>query len=497
MPDIGAYTRGDSTSGVMRRARMDNARLAILGVVEIAALWGMVLGLTRLQRHQQAAAALVTHTLEVLGAVSSLDARLQTAIGSERGYVISRDPADRAASEAAAQRTRESLAELHRLIADNPVQQDALARLDTMVEVRLDNLRRTADMVIVLGPRVVPDPELLVASRKASIDVARGLEAIGGEEQLRLMQRQAELERIDRRLWGQVVMCGVTVTGGVAFMFAIVGGWRREQHRILAVSQQNADLEATVAERTQLLAISEAKLRAYFEHSATGIIVLRRSAEGGVTVDTVNPAYAAMTGHSQVMVAGQSIEDIWPQEHAVSIRERVNDALEAGVSKAFTVQRFLRGEVRWLDGIMTPVRSGDDGEAFDLVVASVRDVTHERALTDQIVAQAQAAAEAAEREASVFQHAPGVMTVVSVRERDGEMHYAYEAISPSFEAVIGWKAADLIGKSADDLDAAGSRSADPGILPAERRNRRARGMERQFRYCTRAFQWGGHHHTGA
>jgi PAS domain S-box-containing protein len=121
--------------------------------------------------------------------------------------------------------------------------------------------------------------------------------------------------------------------------------------------------------------------------------------------------------------------------------------LETGLSKAFTVQHPLRGEMRWLDGIVTPVRSGEDGEAYDLIVASVRDVTHERALTDQIAAQAQVAAEAAEREAVFFQHAPGVMTVVGVREQNGEMQFACEAVSPSFEAAIGWRAADLIGKS--------------------------------------------------
>jgi PAS domain S-box-containing protein len=431
-----------------RRFFSEDASFAGLVGVMLVALAILIFALSQLQRQQHDAAAAVGHTLEVLTSVASLEAQLQTAISEERGYTISRWPPHRDASEAAERQVHESLTELRRLTAGDPSQQAELDRLETLVVSRLETLRRTADAVMSLGPSAIPPPSVLAATRDSVEEVGRGLTDVKAEEQRRLAQREAEAERISLWLWGLLLICGISVTVIAALMVAMVEARGRTRRHVREIEALNAGLEAMVAERTQSLAASEARLRAYFEQSPNGMVVFRRDILGSITVDAVNPAYARIVKRPADMMVGLRVAAVWPEDYAEAMEGCVNTALDTAQPVTLTLHHLLGGEMHLLDVAVAPFREGDERDSGELVLACVCDVTHERALADQVATQARAALEAAEREAAFFAHSPDVMTMIRINEQNGELAFTYEAISPSFEAASGWHAADLIGKSA-------------------------------------------------
>ena len=99
---------------------------AALLVASGAAFW--------IQRENEASAALVTHTLAVearLGSFASSNERLETA---RRGLLLTGNPAFATIMKSAEGQARAHLAELSKLIRDNPVQQARARRLEQLLD---------------------------------------------------------------------------------------------------------------------------------------------------------------------------------------------------------------------------------------------------------------------------------------------------------------------------------------------------------------------------
>jgi len=113
--------------------------------------------------NERAAQGLVRHTYEVMEAARQLQADVQTAESSQRGYLIDRDRDYYEAYQSAAARAPADIKAFRRITADNPSQQRRADRIERLVTDRLALLATN----ITLGTVPNPDMPRLVASLSA------------------------------------------------------------------------------------------------------------------------------------------------------------------------------------------------------------------------------------------------------------------------------------------------------------------------------------------
>jgi PAS domain S-box-containing protein len=160
----------------------------------------------------------VVHTFEVITTARSLDRAIQDAERGQRGYLITGNPAY---LEPYHQGVREApilLAKLKTLTADSPAQQTRLPDLESQLNGKLAELRRTVE---------VRDREGFDAARRI-VETNTGLEAmraigtlidaVTAEEDALLAQRLARLSEEERR-----VTDAALISGAIAFAAMLAG----------------------------------------------------------------------------------------------------------------------------------------------------------------------------------------------------------------------------------------------------------------------------------
>jgi PAS domain S-box-containing protein len=158
---------------------------------------------------------------------------------------------------------------------------------------------------------------------------------------------------------------------------------KRTEERLQAF---NAELEANVATRTGELAASEARQRAYFDHSPIGMVVMGVRTDGDFMLEDLNPAARAAFGFAPDSVHGLKQWELWPELVARDKQEKMRACARHRQTIAYTVAREIRGRTRTLDVVLAPIL--DESREARHVLICVEDVT-ERERTETARRQGQ------------------------------------------------------------------------------------------------------------
>jgi PAS domain S-box-containing protein len=210
----------------------------------------------------------------------------------------------------------------------------------------------------------------------------------------------------------------------------------------------NAELEGNVATRTAQLSASEARQRAYFDHSPIGMVVMRVRDDGDFVLEDLNPAARTTFGFRPDSVRGLTQWELWPELIARDKQEKMRDCAANRRTIEYTVAREIRGETRLLDVMLAPLL--DDAAQSRFVLICVHDVTQLRDLERQVQEATALQAEAVELERVVFQNSPDELFVARVVDEPAGIAFIYEAFSRALQPTTGLRPEDLIGRRPEE-----------------------------------------------
>lgn len=226
---------------------------AVLVVISGGTVW--------LVNATEGSAALVSHTFEVENSLQGLLRFVRRAESGERGYLITRDPADLDVYRNGVEGVEAALAEVRRLTADNPAQQAQLDALEPVLRVRLQDM----EAAIAAGETQDRNSILAIIHRGRTLtnNISDRLEGMRLAERRLLAVRAAEFRTTSRQLLfatiGGTVL--IVLLAGVS-VFQVRRSTQSLQKARQQLAEANAGLEATVAERTAELRESNEEIRA-------------------------------------------------------------------------------------------------------------------------------------------------------------------------------------------------------------------------------------------
>ncbi len=166
--------------------------------------------------------------------------------------------------------------------------------------------------------------------------------------------------------------------------------------RDAALASANQELEARVVDRTRALAQSEAFARGIVGASPDCVKVL--DPEGRLLY--VNDMGLCLLGfEGSTSILGRSLDTLWPEAERPPVAARVAAAADGERQRFVLPCRTARGELRWWDITLTPIRDGDGPVERILAVSrdisALKGVQDELTLAKELAEHSQAAAEAA------------------------------------------------------------------------------------------------------
>ena len=197
----------------------------------------------------------VIHTYEVQQELDLLAADLLKAETEQRGFILSRDDSYLAGYNSAQVHSREEVAELRGLTADNPNQQRSLDALEPLISRKFAVLGERIEIRKQSGLEAAADSVRQGAGRQLMDEIQAVITQMSAEEARLLTRRTKDLETSSRQTQ-KVILFG----NGLAILFLASAGWliRNEfVRRRLAEDELrllNLSLEARVTERTAELA---------------------------------------------------------------------------------------------------------------------------------------------------------------------------------------------------------------------------------------------------
>jgi PAS domain S-box-containing protein len=229
----------------------------------------------------------VIHTVRVEARLEHIDFLVKDAEVSEQEYIATGNPALLAAYDKAVQAVPAETKVLARLIADNPTQVAALARLELLITHRLAG---TAHALWLARP---PPPIGVTAqagfgfARSFAFDGIRPLVAAmtAEEDRLLVLRRQALARQIQVETWvtrGIVVVDGALVASLTVFLWFSMRSRRRSE----ALAQA-----------------TEARYRSMFECAPDGVVI---ASPDGRFIDA-SPSLGRMLGYTPAELVGQHV----------------------------------------------------------------------------------------------------------------------------------------------------------------------------------------------
>jgi diguanylate cyclase (GGDEF)-like protein/PAS domain S-box-containing protein len=177
---------------------------------------------------------------------------------------------------------------------------------------------------------------------------------------------------------------GVVATGGLAVGVAVAAAIVLGAAVIAAALERGHRRQ--LARSRDALRVSEARLRAIFEHAAVGIAL--HDAEGRIL--EANRAFEQIVGYSRDELRTMCAADLSPAEEAAVTREPVR-ALKAGACDRVAVEKRFRrkdGALRLCALTVSRVDTAGEGWLGPGLVGMLQDVTEHRALERQLVYRA-------------------------------------------------------------------------------------------------------------
>ncbi len=327
----------------------------------------------------------MTRTYDVRNSARELSAALAQAESSQRGYVLTGDPAYlesyRADSVAAEMRLRTLTAATEQ----NAQQRQRVVAITAEIANKVAEMERSVELV-ARGQR---DAARAFAGTGMGVrlmdEVSLGLEQFIREENQKLMARNAEIADSRRGLIAAMVaaLAGAVVLGYVFFLRA------RDEVRAIATREDrlrsaNVELEARVAERTADL--EEARAHAERERERVEALLQETSHRIGNSLATVSSLLALQLMRTPSVEVRQALEAARSRVHAIASahrRLRLGDDLETAVASD-----FLGAVIEDIETTSSAASGVGIVASIDPVVIGARDATTLGILAGELVMNA-------------------------------------------------------------------------------------------------------------
>jgi PAS domain S-box-containing protein len=200
---------------VDRGSRAQNAILAAFGA---AALTIVLLGwaLFDVTGKASQSQAMVQHTERVLGTIAALRESMALAESGQRGFLLTGDDQYRRSRDMALAQVERYRAEVFRLVADNPRQQDRTQRLLKLLDERIAIMRKTERIRSDQGVAAAKDFFTTGLPEQANARIRHLVSELAQEETRLLLQRQA------RERQGHATTRRILALAGLAFIALLV-----------------------------------------------------------------------------------------------------------------------------------------------------------------------------------------------------------------------------------------------------------------------------------
>jgi PAS domain S-box-containing protein len=214
--------------------------------------------------------AWVRHTLEVQLSLGRLTGDLEYAETNQRGYLLTHEERFRESYQAVLPQVRLDLANLRKLTADNPRQQDALLRIEPLVTNKFEHMeenirmRRAAVLDNAALERRIDEGKTLMDYIQSAVGEMRG------EEDRLLHQRELDFGEAANRLTWSFGLLGLIMILVVGSLYRGVVRYSRQAFTL------NAGLEQRVADRTASLQASEELLKTFVKYVPAAVAMLDR-----------------------------------------------------------------------------------------------------------------------------------------------------------------------------------------------------------------------------
>ena len=302
-----------------------------------------------------------SHSQQVLFELSQTESLIKDAETGQRGYLYTEDPQYLGDYQNAVHLVAPKIDKMAQLTADNPRQQERVARLRALSQAKLHELTQTISL-FQSGKR--DDAKALVLSDEGLLlmnDIRKVNGEMVGEEQSLAATRFAAYERSVRlTLICLYVACFIGALGCVLLAdYILREDELRERH-----SRQMAEREEWF--RTTLTSLGDA--------------VIATDGEGGVTF--LNPLAEQLTGNTLAAAKGKPIEEVFPifnESTHLPVQNPVKKVMDLGMVVGLanhTVLQQADGTYIPIEDSAAPVR--DDRNKLVGVVLVFRDATHER-----------------------------------------------------------------------------------------------------------------------
>ena len=284
-----------------------------------------------------------------------------------------------------------------RNIAEEKARDSALRELQEELERRVEEAlaeRQILAAAVESSPAAIMVCDLdfrIIAINSANVSEFErlyGKSAKPGDNLLDLVEKKDERARVEstwaRALAGEeFALIGEFGDPGrerVAFEIRFNPLRDREGRQIGAVQiaydvSERMRADARLAEAEAARREADALYRAYFENTPEALFVIAVEADGGFSVEQINPAHEAGVGFKLEDVRGKRIDEILPPQIAGHVLKTYRHVLETGEVYQYREVFDLSGEAQHWDTSLVPMRDAD-GRIVRLIGSS-RNVTRQ------------------------------------------------------------------------------------------------------------------------
>ena len=283
------------------------------------------------------------HTREVIQQFGDLLSSLKDAETGQRGFIITGKPDYLEPYQASLAEIAIGLADLRRLTADNPRQQQRLVAITPLVAAKLADLKETIALRETQGFPAV-SAAVATQSDKKTMDEIRALVAQAQAQEAQLLKERVAIHAADNRRTMQSVTLG-SALGGLALLLLFI----RLRCELASRRQAQALVARQAAELATLYATAPVGLFFY----DTDLRYVR-----------VNPLMAELNGLPAELHVGRTLRDLLTPELANLVEPQVRQVLDTGRPllncevHGATAPRVSEQQRHWLVSYH-PVQAGD------------------------------------------------------------------------------------------------------------------------------------------